>query len=183
MLLGQFCKISWDAEIWRYHLAYSHKYSVQSLLLQCQTISVSTFYKEIMLQKRIFNCFCCENDSAFSLPTILFKKKGKEIALHWTSRIFLLPFKSIIKPQNILSWKRSITITKSSSWLHTKTPKNQVICLRTLTKCFLTPAAWCHDPGEAIPCPPPSGEETFPDIQPNPQHGLRIPQRVAPESG
>lgn len=29
----------------------------------------------------------------------------------------------------------------------------------------------------------PSGEETFPDIQPNLQHGLRIPQMAAPESG
>jgi len=33
-----------------------------------------------------------------------------------------------------------------------------------------TPAAWCHDhcPGEPVPCPPPFGEESFPNIYPGP---------------
>lgn len=137
MLLGQFCKISCDAEIWRYHLRYSHKYSVCCLLNPVLNNVILYILQRNYLQKRIFNGFCSENDSAFSLPTIPFKKEGKEIALRWTSRIFLLTFKSIIKPQNILSWKRSIMIIKSSSWLHTRTPKNQTICLRTLIKCFL----------------------------------------------
>jgi len=40
----------------------------------------------------------------------------------------------IIVSQNILSWKRSMGIIKSNSWLHTEPPKIQTLCLRALSK-------------------------------------------------
>lgn len=95
MLLGQFCKISWDVEIWRYHLRYSHKYFVSNLPSPVpNSISLYCLQRDCA-SKRIFNCFCTENNSAFC-PPILFTREGKEIALLWNSGVFWLTIKTIL---------------------------------------------------------------------------------------
>jgi len=43
----------------------------------------------------------------------------------------------IIETQNIPHWKGPIRVIKSTPWLHKEPPKNQTICLRVLSRCFL----------------------------------------------
>lgn len=45
-----------------------------------------------------------------------------------------------LESQNIPNWKRRTVIIESNFWPHTEPPKNQTLCLRVLSRCFLNSA-------------------------------------------
>jgi len=83
----------------------------------------------------------------------------------------LLTGHRIIDSCNNPSWKGSVRITESNSWLHTGPPKNQSIWLRALSKCFLNCGSLGPWPLPWKACSsawPPVGAEPFPNAQPDP---------------
>lgn len=68
------------------------------------------------------------------------------------------------------SLKGHITIIESNSQLHTGLLKNQTLCLRALSKCFLKSRSLGPSPLSWGACPralSPSDEESFPKVQPD----------------
>jgi len=69
----------------------------------------------------------------------------------------------LTESQNTLSWKGSVRITGSNSWLHTGWPKIQSLYLRALSKHSLNSGTrgCAHCPGQPVPCPLPCGAVPF----------------------
>lgn len=77
----------------------------------------------------------------------------------------------------IPSWNRSIRISESISWLHSRPRRIQILVGEHCSNNPWTPTPGAVTTGEPVPCPQPSGEESFPNSQPDP---LLMQFHVAP---